>query len=138
MTKTLITETPIKCPRCFDKIDPDCKGCKGTGLVTKTETVTEQETLPLVPAVEPYYPWYAPCPNWVYPGVTYTTGTYTTGTTISLKTCDACGGTGSVDVKTSWRGYLLTNGPLGAETHYSTSKQTCPKCGGSGQITEIK
>ena len=133
MIKKLVTETPIKCPRCFDKIDPDCKGCKGTGLVTKTEIVTEQEPFPVAPAIDPYYPWDAP--YWINPVVTYGNST---GITIGSKTCDACGGTGQVETTWRWKGYFLTNGPAGAETHYSTSKQTCPKCGGSGNIIETK
>jgi hypothetical protein len=87
MIKTLVTETPIKCPRCFDKFDPDCKGCKGTGLVTKIETVTEQESFPVAPAVESYSPWYHPYHNWFLSGVTNSTGT-----SIVSKTCDVCGG----------------------------------------------
>jgi hypothetical protein len=37
-----------------------------------------------------------------------------------------------------WKGYLLTNGPLGAENHYSTTKTSYWKCNGFGQITEIE
>ena len=132
MSKMVITETPIKCPRCLDKVNPDCKGCEGTGLVTETETVKDDgyTYTPMCPSVWPVdsiKPWVEPSVTWTY-----------AGTTLITKTCDHCGGTGKVEGSVLYSGYLLTNGPASANVSACPVKINCFHCGGTGSLIELR
>jgi hypothetical protein len=93
--KTFVTETPILCPRCLNKVDPDCPACEGEGVVIETETITEDgwdwtggysSTPPAVvpsipsPGIYPYMPNGTGWPK-IYPYITWA----------GIDTCNSCG-----------------------------------------------
>lgn len=79
-TKT--TKTPIRCPLCIDKINPDCKCCEGRGFtyqetIELDDTITvdfgKYEPITVEPHIPPYSPWPTTWPN--YPIITWTSNT---------------------------------------------------------------